>query len=153
MSSRFSLLDKLTGGIAYQDDLQSELDDSETMEELPQQSEAEDQEEGQLAIDLYQTPTEIVIKAMIAGVNADDLEISISREMATIRGTRREDREVAEDGYYQKELYWGTFSRTIVLPEEVEPDEAEAVERHGMLIIRLPKINKHKQKQLRYRSM
>ena len=62
--------------------------------------------------------------------------------MLTISGTRQDEREVDEEYYYQRELYWGSFSRTILLPEEVDVDMAEASERHGILMIRLPKINK-----------
>lgn len=156
MSRRFSLLEKLTGGGAYDDALDDMLDgtsEEETSEEKNPWETTAETEEGQLAIDVYQTPTEIVVKAMIPGVDAEDLEISITREMVSIRGMRREDREVSDDDFYHKELYWGTFSRAIILPEEVEPDETEAVERHGLLIIRLPKINKHKQKHLRFRSL
>ena len=72
--------------------------------------------------------------------------------MLTISGTRQDEREVDEEHYYQRELYWGSFSRTILLPEEVDVDMAEASERHGILMIRLPKINKKRQTKLKVRS-
>ena len=109
-------------------------------------------EAGELAVDVYQTPDAIVIKALIAGVHPGTIDISLSREMLTISGTRADEREVEEDNYFQRELYWGSFSRTILLPEEVDVDLAEASERHGILMIRLPKINKKKQTKLKVRS-
>ena len=107
---------------------------------------------GELAVDVYQTPDAIVVKALIAGVHPGSVDISLTREMLTVSGTRQDEREVDEEHYFQRELYWGAFSRTILLPEEVDVDLAEATERHGILIIRLPKINKKKQTKLKVRS-
>ena len=81
---------------------------------------------------------------MIAGVKPEDLDVSITRDMVTIKGKREESREVAENDYFYKELYWGSFSRTILLPQEIEPEEAQAVEKHGLLTIHLPKVDKKK---------
>lgn len=108
--------------------------------------------EGELAVDVYQTPDAIVIKALVAGVQPTSIDISLTREMLTISGMREDEREVEEDNYFQRELYWGSFSRTILLPEEVDVDMAEATERHGILMIRLPKINKKRQTKLKVRS-
>jgi HSP20 family protein len=107
---------------------------------------------GELAVDVYQTPEAIVVKAFIAGVQPTTVDISLTREMLTISGTRQDEREVDEDDYFQRELYWGSFSRTILLPEEVDVDLAEASEKHGILMIRLPKINKGKQTKLKVRT-
>lgn len=107
---------------------------------------------GELAVDVYQTPEAIVVKALIAGVHPNSIDISLTREMLTISGTRADEREVDEEHYFQRELYWGSFSRTILLPEEVDVDMAEASERHGVLMIRLPKINKKRQTKLKVRS-
>jgi len=111
-----------------------------------------DQPGGELAVDVYQTPDTIVIKALIAGVQPNSIDINLTREMITISGTRQEEREVDEENYFQRELYWGSFSRTILLPEEVDVDMAEASEKHGVLMIRLPKINKKKETKLKVRS-
>ncbi len=110
-------------------------------------------EEGELAVDLFQTPSEIVIRAMISGVKPEDLNISITREMVTIKGRRDETERVAESDYFQKELYWGAFSRTLLLPSEVEPDECEATEKHGLLTLRLPKIDKQRVQKLKIKSL
>ncbi len=107
---------------------------------------------GELAVDVYQTPDAIVIKALVAGVTPSTVDVALTREMVTITGQREDEREVEEDNYFQRELYWGSFSRTILLPEEVDVDLAEASEKHGVLMIRLPKINKKRQTKLKVRS-
>jgi HSP20 family protein len=108
--------------------------------------------EGELAVDVYQTPTHIVIKAMIAGVKPEDLDVSITRDMVTMRGKRERHTEGTAGDFFFSELYWGAFSRTIVLPQEVEIEEAEATEKHGLLVIRLPKLDKGRQAKLKVRS-
>lgn len=107
---------------------------------------------GELAVDVYQTPDAIVVKALVAGVQPTSIDIALTREMLTITGTRQDEREVEEENYFQRELYWGSFSRTILLPEEIDVDLAEASEKHGILMIRLPKINKKRQAKLKVRS-
>jgi HSP20 family protein len=113
----------------------------------------EESVDGQLAVDVYQTPDEIIIKTMVAGVKPDDLDIQITRDMVVIRGERSELQEEQSADYFHKELYWGTFSRAVQLPEEVEVEEAEAVEKHGLLILRLPKIDKTKQNKVKVKSL
>lgn len=108
--------------------------------------------QGELAVDVYQTPDAIVVKALVAGVQPQSIDIALTREMLTISGTREDEREVDEENYFQRELYWGSFSRTILLPEEIDVDMAEASEKHGILMIRLPKVNKKKQTKLKVRS-
>ncbi|MBI1974252.1 MAG: Hsp20/alpha crystallin family protein [Candidatus Zambryskibacteria bacterium] len=109
-------------------------------------------EEAQLTVDVYQTPSEIIIKTMVAGVKPDDLDVSITRESVTVRGKRAEERTVSDDDYFHRELYWGAFSRTVTLPEEIDVDGAEAVEKHGMLILHLPKLDKNRQTKLRVKG-
>lgn len=118
----------------------------------PAKSWHDDEPGGELAVDVYQTGDSIVIKALIAGVQPNSVDINLTREMITISGTRQEEKEVEEENYFQRELYWGSFSRTILLPEEVDVDMAEASEKHGVLMIRLPKINKKKETKLKVRS-
>lgn len=112
----------------------------------------EEAEAGQLTVDVFNTANEIVIKAIVAGVKPDALDISITRDMVTIRGEREEHKEVNEDDYYYKELYWGSFVRTILLPQEVEVEDAVANEKNGLLTIRLPKIDKDKQTKLKVKA-
>lgn len=109
-------------------------------------------EEGELTVDVYQTADDIVIKTIVAGVKPEDLDISITRDMVTVRGARQETREVEDNDYFHKELYWGSFSRTILLPQEIDVDAAEAIERHGLLTLKLPKLDKTRQTKLKVRS-
>jgi len=118
------------------------------MEEEPEAPETD----GELAVDVYQSPTHIIIKAMIAGVRPEDLDVSITRDMVTIRGKREQHSEVTTSDFFFQELYWGSFSRTIVLPQEVEIEEAEASEKHGLLMIKLPKLDKGRQAKLKVKS-
>jgi HSP20 family protein len=106
---------------------------------------------GELAVDVYQTAEAIVVKALIAGVQPSTIDIALTREMITISGQRADEKEVEDEHYFQRELYWGSFSRTILLPEEVDVDLAEASEKHGVLMVRLPKINKKRQTKLKVR--
>ncbi len=112
----------------------------------------EEEESGELAVDVYQTPTHIVIKAMIAGVRPEDLDVSITRDLVTIRGKRERHTEGTNGDFFFQELYWGSFARTIILPQEIEIEEAEATEKHGLLIIRLPKLDKGRQAKLKVKS-
>jgi HSP20 family protein len=110
-------------------------------------------EEGELSVDVYQTANEIIIEAMVAGVKPEDLHLSITRDMVTIKGRRDGNTQITHDDYFYKELYWGSFTRTILLPHEVEIEDAEAVEKHGLLIIRLPKVDKARQTKLKVKSI
>jgi len=102
-------------------------------------------EEGQLSIDVYQTPKSIVVKSTIAGVKPEDIDISINNDMLTIRGKREEKETIEEDDYLYRECYWGSFSRSIILPVEVKPEEIEAVLENGVLTVFLPKSKSSKQ--------
>lgn len=113
----------------------------------------EESEEGQLAVDVYQTPKEIIVQAMVAGVLPENLQVNITRDMITIKGKREESRTISEDNYFAQELYWGSFSRTILLPHEIEPEEAEAVEKNGLLVVKLPKIDKEKKATVKVKSV
>jgi HSP20 family protein len=106
--------------------------------------------EGELAIDVYETAKEVVIKAPIAGVDGnEDLDITIADDIVTIRGERKEEKEVQKDSYHAQECYWGAFSRTVTLPTKVLSDEASADFKKGILTIRLPKTEANKVKKLK----
>lgn len=110
------------------------------------------EEDGELPIDMYQTRDAIVIRALVAGVSPEDLNISITRDMVTLKGEREEVQEAPDEDYYHRELFWGSFSRSIVLPEEIVIDEAEAREKHGLLEIVLPKLDKGRSAKLTVKS-
>ncbi len=110
-------------------------------------------EEGQLTIDVYQNPSDIVIKSTIAGVNPEDIDISITNDMVTIRGKRTKDEKIETENYYYQELYWGGFSRSVILPVEVEADKAKATIKNGILTIKLPKSEKVKTKKIEVKPL
>jgi HSP20 family protein len=110
-------------------------------------------EEGQLTVDVYQNNNDIIVETMVAGVRPEDLHITITRDMITIRGKREQSRVINDEDFFTRELYWGAFSRTISLPAEVEAENAEAIEKHGLLVVKLPKINKDKQTNLKVKSV
>lgn len=168
MLKKKSFFERLTGGMRMDDE--EEVDESVTtkrgstianlhtknpiikgMDADEESTEMED-EEGQLTVDVYQTANEIVVQTMVAGVEPQHLSVTITHEMITIRGKREAPRGIDEDKYITRELYWGSFSRTIEFPQEIEPDEAEAVEKNGLLTIKLPIINKQKQTVLKVKS-
>jgi HSP20 family protein len=108
--------------------------------------------EGQLTIDVYQTPAEIVIKSTIAGVSPEDLDITITNDMVTIKGKREKDEAISEGDYYYQECYWGAFSRSVILPVDVEAEKAAASMKNGILTIKLPKIEKVKTRKIKVLS-
>ena len=110
-------------------------------------------EEGQLTIDVYQSPSDIVIKSTVAGVNPEDIDISITNDMVTIRGKRAKDEKIEAENYYYQELYWGTFSRSVILPVEVDADKVKATIKNGILTIKLPKSEKVKTKKIHVRPL
>ncbi|HRH25831.1 MAG TPA: Hsp20/alpha crystallin family protein [Parcubacteria group bacterium] len=145
-----SFFERLTGAVKLDEETyESELPATQTQK---QNIFEDEEEEGQLTVDVYETPTEIVLKTMVAGVKPEDLDVAISREAVTIRGKREEDRTVAKEDYFHRELYWGTFSRTVVLPAEIDVDEADAIEKYGLLILRLPKLDKNRQTKLKVKG-
>ena len=95
--------------------------------------------EGQLSVDVYQKGDRIVVKSTIAGVEPEDLEIFLNRDMLTIKGKREQEQRVDTDDYFIRECYWGKFSRTIILPSDVKSDEAKATLKDGVLTVEMPK--------------
>ena len=150
--SKPSFFQRLTGATIVEDERDDAAPIKTAMRKQNGLAEEAASEEGELTVDVYQTPDDIVIKTIVAGVKPEDLDISITRDMVTIRGARQETREVEDGDYFHKELYWGSFSRTILLPQEIDVDAAEAIERHGLLTLKLPKLDKTRQTKLKVRS-
>lgn len=125
-------------------------DQKETDEESVFGNALDDEGEGQLAIDVYQTKDALIIEAPIAGVtDAENLDVSITNESVTVRGKREREVKIKEEDYFYQECYWGRFSRSIILPQEIDPEKAEATIKNGILIIKLPKLHRQKTKKLR----
>lgn len=140
--------------ISDEDESMDETDASETTRmkvrnETPLADDREAEEEGQLTLDVFQTPSEVIIKSTIAGVRDEDLDVSINNDMVTIRGKREKEHEVAQKDYYYQELYWGSFSRSVILPVEVDADEAAASVKNGILTIRIPKAEREKHRKIK----
>lgn len=123
-----SFFERLTGSVSVEDqEIEKPINLGLTTSRTAGDWLEEEGEEGELTVDVYQTPTEIIIQTMVAGVKPEDLNINITRDMVTLKGSRERVTEASDDNYFQKELYWGAFARTILLPAEVEAEEAEAI--------------------------
>lgn len=109
----------------------------------------EESHEGALTVDVFKSDGDIVIQSTIAGTTEKDLDISILNDMVTIRGTRKPDGDLEVQEQYYQELYWGPFSRSIILPEEVDPDGSKASLKNGILTVRLPTKDKSNTKKLK----
>ncbi|MEK7087012.1 MAG: Hsp20/alpha crystallin family protein [Patescibacteria group bacterium] len=109
----------------------------------------ENESEGQLTVDVFQNPDEIVVQSTVAGVSPDDLEIHITNESVTIRGKRERAEKIEEKDYFYQECFWGSFSRSIILPTEVDSEKSTAVLKNGVLTIKMPKLDRSKTKKLK----
>lgn len=95
--------------------------------------------DGQLSVDVYQDKDNVIIKSTIAGVKPEDIDISIQNDLITIKGKRDNDLTVSQEDYFYQECYWGSFSRSIILPVEVKSEETKAELKNGILTVILPK--------------
>lgn len=126
-------------------------------EAVEQEVKSEDEEwmsdyEGTLNIDLYQTKDNVIIKSTIAGVKPEDLDITIANDMVTIKGDRKKEEKIAQEDYFYQECYWGGFSRSVILPVDIDSEGVEADLKDGILTVILPKAAKAKTKKIRVRS-
>src|SRR3989344_4250023 len=131
--------DELTAAFLGDDDLGT----AETGVEAAEISEEWDEDEvvpGQLAVDVYETKEKLVVKARTAGVNKNDLDVSISDNTLSIKGTLSAGAEENVENYFLQECYWGEFSRSIVLPVPVKEEEIEAVLKDGVLTVSFAKV-------------
>lgn len=152
MQNKRSFFERLTGAVRLEEETERPEEEPGFGANTKQNIFEEKEEEAKLTVDVYHTPSEIIIKTMVAGVKPDDLDVSITRDSVTIRGKRSEDRTVSNDEYFHRELYWGSFARAITLTEEIDVDGAEAIEKHGMLVLHLPKLDKNRQAKLRVKG-
>jgi len=167
-----SILRKLTGAVDFeeqpvieediQDDLRSRFSDvsdseSNSIDEYVADTKISTQAtfqtddelvEGALTIDVYQNDNDIVIVSTIAGVTAKDLDVSITNDMVTISGARKNPVKVKQENYFYQECYWGPFSRSVILPIDVDAEKSAAELKDGVLTITLPKSEKVKIKKI-----
>lgn len=110
--------------------------------------EADDEFPGQLAVDVYETEETLVVKARTAGVNKEDLDVSISDGILTVSGTLSSGDDTDATNWHIQECYWGEFSRTVALPVPVKEDEAQASLKDGVLSITFPKVQQEQAKKI-----
>jgi HSP20 family protein len=143
MTDRRSFFERLTGTVRVAEEqgeaVEVAVPTHEERDERPVAPPSPDDAEGQLTVDVYQTPDTMVIKSTIAGVRPEDLDVSITNDMVTIRGMRHHDEETKDDDYFYRECYWGNFSRSIILPVDIIAEKADASLKDGILTIRIPK--------------
>jgi HSP20 family protein len=133
--------DDITAAFLSDDDTQAE-DQHVEEQPMPIEEDWTDDEPvaGQLAVDVYETREKLVVKGRVAGVNKSDLDVSISDNTLSIRGTLSAGSEDGVENYFLQECYWGEFSRSLVLPVPVKEDEIEAVLKDGVLTISFAKV-------------
>lgn len=110
--------------------------------------EEENEVPGQLAVDVFETKEKLIVKARTAGVNKQDLDVSISDNTLSIRGTLSAGTEQQVENYFVQECYWGEFSRSIALPVPVKEEEIEAVLKDGVLTISFTKVKQNTVKKI-----
>lgn len=117
----------------------------------PKAVELTSEPEGQLTVDVYQTPNDIVVESAIAGVKPENIDVNVTPDSIVIRGSRERERSAEGEDYLYQECYWGRFARSIILPQEIDPENASVTFKNGILTVRLPKVNKKKSKKLNVR--
>lgn len=151
-----SLFERLSGSREHDEEYDFEdvpvQDGSVSRTSAPKEIPEPVRSEGHLPVDMYQTPSDIVIRSFVAGVRPDELNVSIGRDMVVIEGSREERSDITGPDYFSQELFWGSFSRSITLPQEVDVENCTAVAKDGLLTITLPKLDRAKQTKLRVRA-
>ena len=166
MNEKQSFFEKLTGAAPHDDsspehepstdngDFLSKEENTNESEKITTNKWLDDtnNREGQLTVDVYQTPTHIVVQAPMAGVKPDDIDVSINNDMITIRGKRPQKSDIGGDDYYYRELFWGPFSRSVLMPSEVDSNRTEASFKNGLLTVKMAKVNKEGVEQIKIQT-
>lgn len=111
---------------------------SQALSELPAEGWSLPEAEGQLSLDVFRKGGFLVVRSTMAGVKPDDVDVAVNGDLLTIRGVRTQQEEINEDDWFHHECYWGSFSRSVVLPVDVYAEQADASLRDGILEIRIP---------------
>lgn len=153
-----SFFDRLTGSRSLEPAQPRERTGSQTQKIYQKAEDAaisaptSEEEDGQLTLDIYDEGDNIAVQAFVGGSRPEDIDVEITDDAVTIQGKRMRSHEVKDEHFYYRELYWGKFSRSVILPQEVVSDEAEATMKNGLLTIKLPKRDRHKTQKLRVKS-
>ncbi|HEY4520396.1 MAG TPA: Hsp20/alpha crystallin family protein [Candidatus Paceibacterota bacterium] len=118
------------------------LDNDIDIELAVKQDKPQSSPEAYLPIDVFQTEDELVIQTSVGGATSDDIDLTVTNEMVTIKGNRKPEEKIKSSDYFHQELYWGPFSRAVILPVDVDSEGAKASMKNGVLTIRLPKLEK-----------
>jgi HSP20 family protein len=102
-----------------------------------------------MALDVYETKEQVVIKAALPGVKPEETEVTITGDTLTIRGESKEEKEIKEEDYIRKERHFGSFARSVTLPAGLEADKAEATFQNGVLTLKIPKSEQVKPKSIK----
>jgi len=140
--------DELTAAFLNDDTLASDDTSAAAAPAEETWEDPEDEFPGQLAVDVYETDDKLVVKARTAGVNKEELDVSISDGILTISGTLNSGDDTDAINWHIQECYWGEFSRTLALPVSVKEDEVEAVLKDGVLTIKFNKIRQEAAKKI-----
>jgi len=108
--------------------------------------------DGQLAVDVFETGKEFVIVSAVAGINIENLDVFVEKDILIIKGNRSNPASSGEKNYFYQECYWGPFSRKIILPENVDSSRIDASMDKGILIIKIPKIQREEKKKIEIRE-
>ena len=108
--------------------------------------------DGQLAVDVYETGKEFIIISAIAGITIENLDVSVERDILIIKGNRSNPTAGGEKNYFYQECYWGPFSKKIILPENIDSSRIDAAMDKGILIIKIPKIQREEKKKIEIRK-
>jgi len=135
-----------------------EEEDIEEEVEVPKKAKETNEEwlndfEGQLNIDMYQTKDNVIIKSTIAGVRPEDIDITVANDMVTIKGSRKKEEAISQDDYFYQECYWGSFSRSVIIPVDIDSEEIEADLKDGILTVIIPKAAKAKTKKVKVKGL
>jgi len=158
LKEKRSFFEKLTGTSPedYQEENNYDMPDRDNVvgnynsaDEKVYDDNGENDNDGQLAVDVFQSENEVIIQSIVAGVRPEDLDISIDNNSVSIRGKRERNRLTDREVALCQELYWGSFSRTVALSNEIDSENTEAVTKNGILTIRLPLARKTQVKKIR----
>lgn len=109
--------------------------------------------EGQLNIDMYQTKDNIIIKSTIAGVRPEDIDITVANDMVSIKGSRKKEENIVQEDYFYQECYWGNFTRSVIVPVDIDSEHIEADLKDGILTVIIPKAAKAKTKKVKVKGL
>jgi HSP20 family protein len=141
---------------------EDEEEDDEETSSVPVQTEEgpakKDEEwmsdyEGQLNIDMYQTKDNVIIKSTIAGVRPEDIDITVANDMVSIKGARHKEENISQEDYFYQECYWGNFSRSVIVPVDIDSEHIEADLKDGILTVIIPKAAKAKTKKVKVKGL